>query len=147
MQDLIEMRIIEAVRGLLAGRVNEVLGDWQFMIPIFEFSDFQSMTAVVPVFTLTDCERTEKERIIFLDAYTLTITFALQETADSELFCYAYGAAVCKALRENPTLGGVADRVTVSGKKYIPPKKAGCGQEWEIVITLRITVETMSNEQ
>jgi hypothetical protein len=89
----------------------------------------------------------EKERIILLDAYSLIITFSLQEMPESELFCYAYAAAVCKALQENPTLGGVADRVTVSGKKYAPPKKADCGEGWEVVISLRVTVETMRNEK
>jgi hypothetical protein len=85
----------------------------------------------------------EKERIIILDAYSLSITFSLPETPESELFCYAYSAAVCKALQENPTLGGVADRAVMIAKKYIPPKKINCGQGWELVLTLRITVEIL----
>jgi len=141
MEKIIEMQIIEAVRSILTGRVNEVLGNWQTLIPLFEFSDYQNMTAVVPVVTLSSCERTEKERIIKLDAYSLTIAFTVPETQDSELFCYAYTTAVGKALGENPTFGGIVDKVSVSGKKYIPPKKAHCGQGWEVVITLRITKE------
>jgi hypothetical protein len=141
MKDFIEQQIIEAVRGLLTGRVNEIFGDWQFLIPIIEFSNFQSMSTVVPVIALSGCERSEKERIILLDAYSLTITFNVPETADSELFCYGYGAAVDKALGENPTLGGVADRVVVTNKKYVPPKVANSGMEWQVIISLRITVE------
>jgi hypothetical protein len=141
MKDFIEKQIIEAVRGLLTGRVNEVLENWQFVVPLFEISEFQDRTAVVPVIALSGCERTEKERIIKLDAYSMTISFTLRETPESELYCYAYAAAVCKALGENPTLGGVVDRAAVTGKKYVPPKKAYGGNEWEIVISLRVTVE------
>ena len=141
MNDFIEQRIIEAIRKMLTGRVNEVLGEWQFMIPIFEFSEYQGRTAVVPMITLTSCERTEKERIIKLDAYSLTITLTLRETPETEMYCYAYAAAVCKALKENPTLGGIADRAEITGKRYVPPKKINCGNDWEVVITLRVTVE------
>jgi hypothetical protein len=141
----IEEAIIGAVKSLLAGRVNELLGDMQFAILPVEFSDYRVGAAVVPVIALASCERTEKERIIRLDAYSMTITFTLQETPESELYCYAYAAAVCKALGGNPTLGGVVDRAVVTGKKYNPPKKAYGGNEWEVVITLRLTVEGVNN--
>ena len=45
------------------------------------------------------------------------------------------------ALKENPTLGGVVDRAVVCGEKYAPPKKPTFGQGWEIVLSLRVTVE------
>jgi hypothetical protein len=144
-EKFIEQQIIEAVRWLLTGRVNEVLENWQFLIPLFEISEFQGRSAVVPVIALALCERTEKERIIRQDAYSMTISFTLRETPESELYCYGYAAAVCKALGENPTLGGVVDRAVVTGKKYIPPKKAYGGEEWEVVITLRVTVEGINN--
>jgi hypothetical protein len=50
-------------------------------------------------------------------------------------------------LGENPTLGGVVDRAAVTGKKYTPPKKAYGGNEWEVVISLRLTIEQMRNEK
>jgi len=143
--EFIEQRILEAVRGLLTGRVNEILGDWQNVIPLFEFSDYQGRAAVVPALTLSGCERTEKERLIRLDAYSLSITFTLQETPESELYCYAYAAAVCKALGENSTLGGVADRAVITGKKYTPPNKRCGGNEWETAISLRVTIEETGN--
>jgi hypothetical protein len=145
-EKFIEQQIVAAVKEILTGRVNEVLSDWQFLIPLFEISEFQGRSAVVPVISLSGCERTEKERIIRLDAYSMTISFTLHETPESELYCYGYSAAVCKALKENPTLGGVVDSVAVTGKKYTPPKKAYGGNEWEVVLSLRITVEEFSND-
>jgi hypothetical protein len=142
----IEQRIIEAIRGLLTGRVNEILSAWEFLIPVVEFSNFVNQYSVAPVVKLSSCERTEKERIIRLDAYSLSISFTLPETQETELYCYGYAAAVCKALGENPTLGGVVDRAVVSGKKYSQPKKPGCGEDWETVIALRVTVEGMGND-
>jgi len=140
----IEQRIIEAIRGLLTGRVNEILSKWEFLIPVVEFSNFANRHTVAPVITLVSCERTEKERIVRLDAYSLSISITLPETQETELYCYGYAAAVCKAIGENPTLGGVVDRATISGKKYSQPKKPGCGEDWEMVIALRVTVEGIS---
>jgi hypothetical protein len=144
--EFIEQQIITAVRGLLTGRVNEVLSDWQFLIPLFEIPEFMGRSAVFPVVKLSGCERTEKERIIRLDAYSMTISFTLHETPESELYCYGYSAAFEKALNENPTLGGVVDRVEITGKKYTPQKIAYGGNEWEVVLTLRVTVEELSND-
>jgi hypothetical protein len=141
MRDFIEHEIICAVRELLTGRVNEILSNWQLVVPLFEFSQYKGKSSVVPVITLSSCERTEKERIIQIDAYSLSITITLQENSESELYCFAYTAAVCKAVGENPTLGGIIERVQVTGKKYTPPKVANTGQDWQVVISLRLTVE------
>jgi len=141
MKDFIEQQIIEAVRGILTGLVNEILGQWQFVVPLFEISEYQGRAAVVPAVTLSGCERTEKERIVRLDAYSMSISFSLQETPESELYCYAYANAFCKALEKNPTLGGIADRAVVTGKKYTPPNKRCGGNEWEVTINVRVTVE------
>jgi len=141
LKDFIEQQIIEAVRRLLDGRVNELLGTIQYAIPVVEIGNNGGGSVIVPVISLSSCERSEKERIIKFDAYSLIITFSLPENPDSELHCYAYAWAVCKAVEENPALGGIVDRAVISGKKYIQPKKVNCGQGWEIVLTLRITVE------
>ena len=144
MKDFIETRIIDAIRGLLTGKVNERIRQSQFSIPIIEFGDYGCGYAVTPVITLNACECTEKERIIRLDAYSLIITFTLPESPESELYCYAYSGAVSRAVYDDPTLGGIAERVVISGRKYLPPKKPYCGEEWQLIISLRITV---SNEQ
>jgi hypothetical protein len=137
----IEQQIISAVRFLLTGRVNEILSDWEFIIPIVEFGNIGSAYASTPVITLNGCERTEKERIIRLDAYLLSISFSLQEHEDGELYCYGYASAFSKALCEDTTLGGVADRAEITGKKYVPPKKAHNGEGWKLEIALRVTVQ------
>ena len=141
MEDMIEMRLLRAIRGLLTERVNELLSELPFHFPLIEFRDHAGRYAVNPKITFNTCERTEKERIILMDAYTLTITFTVPETEDSELFCYVYSTAVDKAINEDVTLSGIADRAVVTGKKYIPPKKSGCGEEWQVTISLRVTVE------
>jgi hypothetical protein len=141
MKDFIEQRIISAVRELLTEMVNELLGDSEFVIPLVEFGNYCGGSAVVPVIALSTCERSEKERIIRLDAYFLTITFTLPETPESELHCYAYSAAVSMAFYDNPTLGGIVDRAVVTGKKYLSPKKQHCGEGWGVVVCLRVTIE------
>ena len=81
----IERQIIEAVKRLLDGRVNEIFGDWEILLPVIEFGSFGGMYAVAPLVSLTSCERSEKERLIKIDAYTVSITFTLQEHVDGEL--------------------------------------------------------------
>jgi len=145
MKEFIEQKIIEAVRGLLTGRVNELLGELEFNIPPVELSDYKGGAAVVPVIALSTCERSEKERIILSDAYSVTITFNVPENSDGELNCFVYASSVCKAIEENPSLDGVADRAVVIGKKYVPPKVSNCGMDWQVIISLRITVEGTNN--
>ena len=144
MKDFIEQRIIGAVRGMLAGQVNEILRGFEFAIPVIEFDDHRAGYAAEPVISLTGCERTEKERIIRLEAYSLTITFSLPETPESELYCYAYSGAVGSAVCDDPTLGGVVERAVITGKKYVSPKRPHCGEGWGVVISLRVTI---ANEQ
>jgi len=139
--NFIEQKITGAVQRLLAVRVNEILAAADFSIPLIEFGEYGREYAITPTVALPTCERSEKERIIRLDAYSLSISFSLQEHANAELFCYAYSAAVCKAVGENPTLDGIADRAVITGKKYIPPKKPNCGGGWGLVLTIRITIE------
>jgi hypothetical protein len=117
------------------------LGETEYPIPPIEFGDYRGGSAVVPVINLSTCERTEKERIIQMDAYTLTITFTLPEHPEGERFCYAYASTVATALRDDPTLGGAVDRAELTGKKYAPPKQSGTGGDWTAVLTVRIVVE------
>jgi hypothetical protein len=136
----VEETIIGSVKQLLSGRVNEILEETEFPIPLIEFGDYRGGSAIVPVISLSTCERTEKERIIRLDAYTLTITFSLAETPGNEVCVYAYAAAVDRALAEDPALGGAVERAVLTGKKYVEPKTPHCGDCWNVVLTLRITV-------
>jgi hypothetical protein len=144
--------LLNSVKKLLAGRVNEWLGEAAYPIPPVEFgrSGYTGLPggvyAVTPVVRLSTGERSEKERIVRLDAYTLTITFTVPEHPSDqrsvgERNCYAYASSVAAALGEDPTLGGIADRAELTGKKYSPPKCAGMGEEWGITLTLRVIVE------
>jgi hypothetical protein len=141
----IEEIIVNSLKSLLAGRVNELLGETEYPIPPVEFGNYRGGSAVVPVIGLSTCERSEKERVIRLDAYTLTITFAVPEWPGGERNSYAYAGTVAAALGENPTLGGAVSRAVLAGKKYAPPKHPGTGEEWEVVLSLRITVEGGGN--
>jgi hypothetical protein len=53
--------------------VNEFLGEMELVVPPVEFSGYTGGSVVVPVISLSTCERSEKERVIRLDAYALTL--------------------------------------------------------------------------
>jgi hypothetical protein len=59
------------------------------------------------------------------------------------LYCYGYAYAFGKALGEDITLGDIADRAVITGKKYLPPKKPNCGEGWGLVLSLRVIVENL----
>jgi hypothetical protein len=123
----IEEILINSLKSLLAGRVNELLEEMEYPIPPVEFGSYRGGSVVVPAIAFSTCERSEKERIIRLDTYALTITFTVPEWPGGERNCYAYASLVATALRENPTLGGAASRAVLTGKKYVPPKQSGTG--------------------
>jgi hypothetical protein len=142
----IEEAIIGGVKWLLAGRVNELLGEGEDAIPPIELGKYRGNSAVVPVIVLSTCERSEKERIIRVEAYSLTISLRVPEGPDSERHGYAYAGAVAAALGEDPTLGGVVNRAVLTGKKYVLPKHPGTGEGWEVILMLRIIVEGAGND-
>jgi hypothetical protein len=139
----IEEILLNSVKKLLTGRVNELLREVEFLIPPIEFSHktTNSYYSTTPVLWLSTGERTEKERIVRLDVYTLTITLNVPEHPEGERNCYAYAGAVSTALGDDPTLDGVVDRAELTGKKYTPPKHSGTGGDWAVVLTLRFTIE------
>jgi hypothetical protein len=136
----VEEAITGAVKRLLTGRVNELLRETELPVAPIEFGGYPGGSAVVPVISLSSCERTEKERIVRLDAYSLIITFSLPEIPEAEIQCYAYAAAVEKALGEDPSLGGAASRAVLTGKKYSEPKTPLCGDCWNVILTLRVSI-------
>jgi len=138
-----EQQILFAVRKLLTEKVNEYLRDLPFQIPIVEFGIFRSDTVIAPLISISSCEQTEKERIVKQDTYSITATFPVLDNRESELYCYAYAAALQKALDDDVTLGGIADSALITSKKYILPKKTGCGENWEIIISMQITIEAL----
>jgi hypothetical protein len=135
----IEEIIVNAVTGLLSERVNELLAEGEESVPLVEFGcdGLGFAGGICPEITLALGEREEKDRIVRVDVYSVSIAIR----ADVERVCYAYAGAVGRALAEDPTLGGVVEWAGLVRKKYGPPKTAGCGGGWEAVFTLRVTVE------
>jgi hypothetical protein len=127
MNDFIEQKIITAIKELLVGHVNELLGEVLLHIPLIEFSDYTGCDVIVPVVELSGCERTEKDRIIKVDAYSLTVSFSVPDSAEAELYCFAYATALHTAIDEDRTLGSLVERAVVTGKNYVKPKNANCG--------------------
>jgi hypothetical protein len=140
----IEEIVLGSVKKMLCGRVNELLGEIEYPLPLIEFGAYRGGSVIAPVIALSACERTEKERVIRLDAYSLAVTLNVPEHPVGERNCYAYAWAVAAALGEDPALGGAVDRAVLAGKKYIPPKHPGTGEGWGVVLTLRITIEEKS---
>jgi hypothetical protein len=145
----IEEKLLNSVKKMLSGRVNELLEETECFMPPIEFDERRGGSAAAgacsPALALSACERSEKERIVRLDAYTLTISFAVPEHPYGERDCYAYAASAAAALQEDPTLGGVADRAALTGKQYKRPKAPHCGEGWEVVLSLRVTIEEGGN--
>jgi hypothetical protein len=136
----IEEKIINAVKALLSGRVNELIQDTGDAIPPVEFNDTASggPYGMTPVLKLTTGERSEKDRIIKTDVYVLTISFTVP---DGERDCYAYADVLSRALGEDTTLEGTVDRAVLIKKNYVPPKRPNCGEGWELELTIHIRVE------
>jgi hypothetical protein len=140
----IEEKIIDSVKTLLTGRVNELLAEAEDMIPPIEFTlALTGGYSVVPVIRLVSGERNEKDRIIKADVYVLNIIFTVPEGPDGERNCYAYAALLEQALGEDTTLGGAVERAVLIKKSYTPPNTPLCGDTWEAVFTLHLTVEGM----
>jgi hypothetical protein len=137
-----EENIINSLKSLLAGRVNELLREAAFLIPPVEFTNkpHRGYYSITPELAISTCERSEKDRIVLLDAYKVTITFTCPEQ-NGERNCYAYAVSVDRALRENPTLGDAVNYALLVKKDYRGPKHPGTGEGWEAVLTLRITAE------
>jgi hypothetical protein len=72
----VEEHIIDAVKELLVGRVNEIVREVPFMVPLIEFSHKSGagFYSVIPEIRLESMERSEKDRIIQVDVYSVVIT-------------------------------------------------------------------------
>jgi hypothetical protein len=129
MRDLIKKQIFDVVRGFLLGRVNTELAGTDYHVPLIKFKGSKGKTAIV-----SDIE------ILVHDTFSVTVTYTLPETPESEFYCYAYGSAFCIAVKKDPTLGGVVEQAVVSEKKYVSPNTENSRREWQAVITLQIAI-------
>jgi hypothetical protein len=128
-----EEMLLEMTAELLSGGVNFYLNELDETVPLFEIEKCRSLGGygVKADIDISECELSDKERIIKLQAYTLTITFCVKGFEHKRLL-YIYAYAIEKAIADDPTFGGVADRVAVTHKKYSAE---------QVVITLRATLE------
>jgi hypothetical protein len=144
----IEEEIDGCFARLLDEQVNDFLRELELSVPFLDIGGRPDRDAVSPDIYISECERTEKERINRIDTYSVVITFPVPEGEFADLYCYAYASAFDKALRLNPTLGDIANSAVLTRKKYIRPQKPGCGEEWKLILTVRVTVEEIiSNEE
>jgi hypothetical protein len=133
----VEERILGAVWVLVLDGVNDELLKMDDDVPELEMRGGCLAGAAYvkhPVrgtVGLEAVERTEKERIVRLDAYRVIVTLNA-----SERYCYRYAYALEKAIENDVTLGGIVERVLFEKKVY---KKTLNGMD--AVFTLRITVE------
>jgi hypothetical protein len=128
--------LIEMTEKLLGGAANDYLSEFDVAIPLFEVEGSRQLVCfgVRPEIEISECELTEKERVIKSEAYTLKITF--QNKSKNLIYYYAY--AIQRAIDDDVSFGGIVDRVTLVHKKY-QQKNNGC----EIIITLRATLESL----
>ena len=117
-----EEKVKHGIRRLLVDDVNTLLGGLCFHIPLLEFGTHSGREFAVPAVRLSACELTEKERIVFVNAYAVEITIPVDDLAewDGELLMYTYGAAIRRAVRLNPSLGGwsLPDYVNIVKRPY-----------------------------
>ncbi|MDR0908723.1 MAG: hypothetical protein LBM77_03055 [Spirochaetaceae bacterium] len=123
-------RVVPAVNDLLDDEGGQTQGGRTPPLPLLDFEACFGSGTVRPEVTVVSCERNKKERIVQVDAYLVEIVI---ETTD-EAAGFRYAAAFDEALASNSTMGGVADRAVIVGKKYSPV---------DVVITLRVTVEAV----
>jgi hypothetical protein len=141
----IEEKIDGAILRLLDDPVNEYLRERELGVPPLDIGGRPGRDAVYLRTVISECKRTEKERIVQTDTYTLTVTFPVPEDEEAEEYCYAYAAALDKALGKNPTLWGIANRAAITEKKYIRPKKPCCGEGWKLEVSLEVRVERIAD--
>jgi hypothetical protein len=90
--------------------------------------------------SIADAETEEKDRIVKVSRYALCAVIEASGR-DADRQCYRYGAAVERALRESPTLGGIASYCTITRKVYTFPKIAESGEPHRLTLTIIVTVE------
>jgi hypothetical protein len=102
----IEERLIEMVNELLSSTVNFYLSEMEEFVPLVEIESPGKLGnyGVCPTIELSEAARTDKDRIVRADAYTLTITFVLtSQNNKRDVYCYA--AALESAINDDPTFG------------------------------------------
>jgi len=143
-----EKKILGAIRKLFVDDVNKLLEELSFHVPTLEFGTHGGREVIIPNVSLSACEQSEKERIVFVNAYAVEISLPVDDLRDwdGELLAFAYGAAVRRAVRLNSSLDGIVDRTVITNMDYVEPKRRFCGDRWIVAARLRVTVEVLAND-
>jgi len=143
-----EKKIKGAIRKLLVDDVNKFLEELSFHVPTLEFGTHSGREVIIPNVSLSACEQSEKERIVFVNAYAVNVSIPVDDSRDwdGELLAFAYGAAIRRAVRLNSSLGGLVDRTVITNMDYVEPKRRFCGDRWIAAARLRVTVEGLTND-
>jgi len=143
-----EGAVLNAVRRLLVDDVNKLLEGLSFHVPLFEFGNHSGREVAVPGVSLSWCGRTEKERVVFVNAYAVEVTVPVEDLRewDGETLMFAYGAAIDTAISLNKSLGGIVDNVLVTKRDYVQPTRRYCGDCWILALKLRVTVEGLLSD-
>jgi hypothetical protein len=136
---IIEFDILHAIQNLLTGAVNRFLEEQEYDTPLIELGG-GAPDRVVPEIRIVGGERSEKDRVIRLDVFSVTITLRVPEE-NGERSCYTYAAGIDRAISRDPTLGGVIDQAAMIKRSYQGPKVQHIGEGWEAVFTLWLTIE------
>jgi hypothetical protein len=111
----IEEKSVDAVWDVLTRRVNFYLGEMDAVVPFLERDSAgkYGRFGVRPVVGLLDCESSEKERVLMVDAYTVSVDIKAPVRD-----CWFYTHALRCALREDLTLNGIAAEVKFKRTTY-----------------------------
>ena len=146
-----EETILRAICVLISVRTNEILieiadnADDDVQCPALEAAKEESTIPSRPGnvdYTIVQAELTEKDRIVKTSRYCLTITLSAEGRRPATQ-CYRYASALGRALRENPTLDGIAAHTAITKKDYRPPRVRESGEMHRLLISVSVTVETV----
>ena len=136
----VEIELLERLEILFLGRVNELLYDEEARLaPFRDFSGvgLASHDKIRAGLNIDECEQTEKERLLKMCAWTITIDFKVRD--DGERKRFYYGTALEQALFEDRTLGGLAASISLIKTKY---SRLGI-DSYEIIMTLRASAQQL----
>jgi len=139
----IETRIAAALERLLLEDANRLLDALPVQLAPIELGEHAGAEIVRPSIAAASSRRTEKERVVLLDAYAIEIKYAVFDRQGQEacrLLPY-YTACIRRAVRRNGTLGGLVDRIALLETRHEPAEKGFAADHWTGTARLRATAE------
>jgi len=138
-----ETRIAAALERLLTDEVNKLLEALPVQLAPIELGEYSGAEIARASIAIASSQRTEKERVVLLDAYAIEIRYSVFDRGGREagrLLPY-YTACIRKAIRRNGTLGGLVDRIALLETRHEPAGKGFPADHWTGTARLRATAE------